>query len=145
MYGLEAISFHNGWAMALAGALIVFAGLVVLSTVIAQLHKILTFWETRHIKVEQKHKMPTEEESALPSATQFPSNINEIARLYKPLIEELGETFFLADLYEIAKNNDFPHPHITLTAFRESEILIPHGDGVFTWNQPDDNEDNKKE
>ena len=145
MYGLEAISFHNGWAMALAGALIVFAGLVVLSTVIAQLHKILTFWEKRHIKIEQKHKMPTEEESAIPSSTQFPSDINEIARLYKPLIEELGETFFLADLYEIAKNNDFPHPHITLTAFRESEILIPHGDGVFTWNQPDDNEDNKKE
>ena len=149
MYGLEAISFHNGWAMALAGALIVFAGLVVLSTVIAQLHKILTFWEKRHIKVEQKHQIPTEaepeEESALPSSTQFPSDINEIARLYKPLIEELGETFFLADLYEIAKNNDFPHPHITLTAFRESEILIPHGDGVFTWNQPDDNEDNKKE
>ena len=73
MYGLEAISFHNGWAMALAGALIVFAGLVVLSTVIAQLHKILTFWEKRHIKIEQKHKMPTEEESALPSATQLPA------------------------------------------------------------------------
>jgi hypothetical protein len=41
LYGLEAITTHNGWAMSLAGALIVFAGLVVLSTVISQLHKIL--------------------------------------------------------------------------------------------------------
>jgi len=144
LYGLEAITFHNGWAMALAGALIVFAGLVILSTVIAQLHKLLTFWEKRHIKVEQKHKIPTEdepeEESALAASTQFPSDINEIARLYKPLIEELGETFNLTDLYEISKKYDFPHPHITFAAFRDSEILIPHGEGVFTWNQPEDNE-----
>ncbi|MBW1726140.1 MAG: OadG family protein [Deltaproteobacteria bacterium] len=39
MYGLQAIAAYNGWAMALAGALIVFSGLVILSFVISQLHK----------------------------------------------------------------------------------------------------------
>jgi len=142
--GLEAISYYNGWSMALVGALIVFAGLVLLSTTIYIFPKILMFWEKRQIKFEQNHEMPIEvepeEQQALSLPKQFPSDINEIANLYKPLIEELGETFYLADLYEISKKYDFPHPHITLAAFRDSEILIPHGEGVFTWNQPEDNE-----
>jgi hypothetical protein len=102
------------------------------------------FWEKRQIKFKKNHKMPLEDEPEekpdlfLPKL--FPSDINEIANLYKPLIEELGETFYLAALYEISRKNDFPHPHITLAAFRDSEILIPHGEGVFTWNQPEDNE-----
>ena len=143
MHGFEAISAQNGWVMALAGALIVFAGLVVLSTAISQLHRILGLIDKSRTTFEQNQKMPIIEEPnvklgiSLPQ--QLPSDINEIARLYEPLLEELGETFYLADLYEIARKNDFPHPHITLTAFREAEILISHGDGVFTWNQPKDN------
>ena len=144
MYGLEAISYYNGWNMALVGALIVFAGLVLLSTTIYIFPKILMFWEKRQIEFEQNHEMPIEVEPGkkpgLSLPKQFPSDINEIANLYKPLIEELGETFYLTDLYEISKKYDFPHPHITLAAFRDSEILIPHGEGVFTWNQPEDNE-----
>jgi len=144
LYGFEAISYYNGWIMALAGALIVFAGLVLLSTTIYIFPKILMFWEKRQIKFEQNHKMPIddepEEKPDLSLPKLFPSDINDIANLYKPLIEELGETFYLTDLYEISKKYDFPHPHITLAAFRDSEILIPHGEGVFTWNQPEDNE-----
>ncbi len=140
MYGFEAISYYNGWAMALAGALIVFAGLVVLSTTIYIFPKILMLWEKRQIKYKMPIEVEPEEQQALSLPKQFPSDINEIANLYKPLIEELGETFYLADLYEISKKYDFPHPHITLAAFRDSEILIPHGEGVFTWNQPEDNE-----
>ena len=130
--------------MAIAGALIVFAGLVVLSTTIYIFPKILMLWEKRQIEFEKNHKMQMgdklKEQQALSLPKQFPSDIKEIANLYKPLIEELGETFYLADLYEISKKYDFPHPHITLAAFRDSEILIPHGEGVFTWKQPEDNE-----
>jgi len=144
LYGFEAISYYNGWSMALAGALIVFAGLVVLSTTIYIFPKILMLLEKRQIEFEKNHKMQMgdklKEQQALSLPKQFPSDINEIANLYKPLIEELGETFYLTDLYEISKKYDFPHPHITLAAFRDSEILIPHGEGVFTWNQPEDNE-----
>ncbi|MEE8553934.1 MAG: OadG family protein [Desulfobacterales bacterium] len=144
MYGFEAISYHNGWNMALVGALIVFAGLVLLSTTIYIFPKILMLWEKRQIELEKNQKMQMEdkpkEQQALSLPKQFPSDINEVANLYKPLIEELDETFYLTDLYEISKKYDFPHPHITLAAFRDSEILISHGEGVFTWNQPEDNE-----
>ena len=144
MYGFEAISYYNGWNMAIAGALIVFAGLVVLSTTIYIFPKILMLLEKRQNEFEKNNKMQMgdnlKEQQALSLPKQFPSDINEIANLYKPLIEELGETFNLTDLYEISKKYDFPHPHITFAAFRDSEILIPHGKGVFTWNQPEDNE-----
>jgi hypothetical protein len=41
LYGIEAIEAANGWAMAIAGALIVMAGLAILSLVISQLHKLV--------------------------------------------------------------------------------------------------------
>ena len=144
MYGLEAITANNGWAMSLAGALIVFAGLVILSTVISQLHKILSIGDKKQIDEHKNHEPPedfvTEDEPIVTLPKQFPSDIDEIARLYQPLIEEIGDTFYLADLYKIARKNGFPHPHITFTAFRDAEILIPYDDGVFSWNQSEDNE-----
>ena len=149
MYGFTAISTHNGWAMAIAGALIVFAGLVVLSSIISQLHKVLLFWEKKHPVFKNNHKLPEndkpegqEDTPVSPLPKEFPTDLDEIACLYQPLIDEIGETFYLSDLYEIARKNDFPHPHITFTAFRESEILVPCGDGVFSWNPPTENEDN---
>jgi hypothetical protein len=149
LYGLKAITVHNGWAMALAGALIVFSGLVVLSFVISQLHKVLMFFEKKSIGVQQETEIPAVE---LPEVTPgfilpkpFPEDINEIVQLYTPLVETLGESFYLSELYEILRKNDFPHPHLTLTALRESEILIPDGDGVFNWNPPIENDDNEKD
>lgn len=135
--------------MAIAGALIVFTGLVILSSVISQLHKVLLFWEKRHPGFKNNHKMPENDElEETPDthvAREFPTDLDEAARFYQPLIEELGETFYLSDLYEVAKKNDFPHPHITFTAFREAEILVPYGDGVFGWNQHTENKDNKND
>jgi hypothetical protein len=145
LFGLHAIAVHNGWAMALAGSLIVFSGLVVLSFVISQLHKILNIFEKKHVAQEPKtlDMEPPEEKPWISLPKQFPTDIKEVAHLYKPLVEDLGETFYLSQLYEMSKKNNFPHPHITLTAFRESKILIPDGDGVFTWNPPPENDDNE--
>jgi hypothetical protein len=144
LYGFEAITVHNGWAMALAGALIVFSGLVVLSLAISQIHKILALFEKeeKEVDFQQDLKAPKEDKPLISLPKQLPADINEIARLYQPLIDELAETFYLADLYEISRKNKFPHPHITITAFRESEILIPYGEGVFTWNLTEENDDN---
>ncbi|MCJ7538093.1 MAG: hypothetical protein MUO88_00385 [Desulfobacterales bacterium] len=144
MYGFHAISTHNGWAMAIAGALIVFSGLVVLSTAISQIHKILLFFENKYAgfrnnnQIQENDEPEEQPDSDLPK--KFPSDLNEIALLYSPLIEEIGDTFYLSDLYKIAKENNFPHPHITFTAFRDAKILIPHGEGVFSWNSPIENE-----
>lgn len=144
MYGFHAISTHNGWAMSIAGALIVFSGLVVLSAAISQIHKILQFFENKYARFRNNNQIQENDEpeeqpdSDLPK--EFPSDLNEIALLYSPLIEEIGDTFYLSDLYKIAKENNFPHPHITFTAFRDAKILIPHGEGVFSWNSPIEND-----
>jgi hypothetical protein len=45
LYGLEAINTNNGWAISTVGITIVFSGLVMLSLVIAQLHRALALWE----------------------------------------------------------------------------------------------------
>ena len=101
MYGLEAIAAHNGWSMALAGALIVFAGLLVLSSVISQLHKILMIWDKEPIPLVEDEEVPQEEEPedekiiSLPK--EFPSDINEIAQLYRPLIDEIGGLIRIGD------------------------------------------------
>ena len=147
MYGLKAISIYNGWAMAFAGALIVFSGLVVLSLVISQLHKVLMFFEKKSPDVQPYPEIPVVEPSEdrfgflLPEP--FPADLNEIVQLYTPLVETLGESFYLSELYEILRKNNFPHPHLTLTVLRESKILIPDGDGVFTWNPPTEHDDNE--
>ena len=149
MYGFHAISTHNGWAMAIAGILIVFSGLVVLSTAISQIHKILLFFENKYAgfrnnnQIQENDEPEEQPESALP--TIFPTELDEIACLYQPLIKEIGETFYLSDLYQIAKENNFPHPHITFTAFRDAKILIPYGDGVFSWEPPNENTVNENE
>jgi len=140
LYGFHAISVHNGWAMSISGALIVFSGLVVLSTAISQIHRILLFFENKYASFRnnnqiQENDAPEEQpDSSLPK--EFPSDLNEIALLYSPLLEEIGDTFYLSDLYKIAKESNFPHPHITFTAFRDAKILTPHGEGVFSWNLP---------
>jgi hypothetical protein len=135
--------------MSIAGALIVFSGLVVLSTAISQIHKILLFFENKYAgfrnnnQIQENDEPEEQPESALP--TIFPTELDEIACLYQPLIKEIGETFYLSDLYQIAKENNFPHPHITFTAFRDAKILIPYGDGVFSWKPPKENTVNENE
>jgi len=47
LYGLEAISANNGWAMAITGPLIVMSGLTILSIIISQLHKIVAMFDKK--------------------------------------------------------------------------------------------------
>ena len=53
MYGLDAISAHNGWAMAVVGATIIFSGLIVLSLAISQLTNLLKLWDNGMIMFRQ--------------------------------------------------------------------------------------------
>jgi len=140
LYGLEAINAANGWAMAAVGAIIVFSGLVVLSFVISQLNKILSFWENLISNFKQNHKAKQtdelQDEDAFVVPHHVPSDIKEAARYYSHLIEDLDQPFELTRLYKISQQKGFPHPHITISNFRQANILVPAGDGLFTWNQP---------
>lgn len=139
MYGLEAISAYNGWAMALAGAFIVLSGLSVLSIIISQFNKVVTILEYRAEKKKQiqalsaKHEAEDRQEVIIPD--RFPSEISEAATIYQPLIDQLEQPFRLSKLYEISQKNKFPHPYLTIRNFREEGMLVNQGDGYFSWNQ----------
>ena len=137
MFGFEAIAAHNGWAMALAGALIVMSGLAVLSFVISQLHRIVDLLEYRKKKHEQSQNGSktgqVKERQIVIIPKLSTKDIMETATLYKPLVEQLGPSFQLSELYAVTNQHGLPHPHLTIKSLREAGILVPHGDGVFSW------------
>ncbi|NOR26364.1 MAG: hypothetical protein GQ542_18640 [Desulforhopalus sp.] len=132
MYGIEAINAVNGWAMAAVGALIVFSGLVMLSFIISQLHKFVPLLEKIGKKAAKPEAPPPTE--TLP-VEKCPTDLKVQATLFEPLIEKLGSNFPLAELYSQAKEQNIPHPHLSLSAFRQAGILVPLGDGIFTWDK----------
>ncbi len=133
MYGLEAISAQNGWAMAVAGALIVMAGLTVLSFVISQLHKIAALLEKgvdrRSTKKQALNTVP--QEAVVPKPSSF--DIDETKARFGPLAADLGEPFELTNLYELASSGDLPHVHLSIRSLRESGVIVPAGGGRFVW------------
>ena len=135
--GFEAINQANGWSIAFLGAGIVFCGLVVLSTAISQLKKVIAFLESKLINGKAKphstKSKPAPKTIQLPAV--WPEDIREAAKLYKPLFEKLGSSFQLSDLYKLSGENNYPHPHLTIKHMREAEIIIPTGDGSFSVTQ----------
>ena len=125
--------------MAAVGASIVFSGLVILSFVISQIHKILALWEGRGKYITQlKNLLRTraaEKIHALAFAQrQFPS-ADELAGDYAPVVDQLQKPFTLSQLFEAAKKNDLPHPHLSIQRLQEAGILVSEGDGTFSWNR----------
>ena len=137
MYSIDNITAANGWAMAAVGATIVFLGLVVLSVAIAQIHKILQFWEDRHTRwARDKKQTPSadaQQSDARVYKEQHLPEVGELADTYGNLIESLSEPFQLTQLFEIAKQKDLPHPHLSINRLREEGILIVQEDGKFIW------------
>ncbi|MGD9181973.1 MAG: OadG family protein [Desulfobacterales bacterium] len=138
MFGIENITNNNGWAMAAVGASIVFLGLVVLSFVISQIHKILKLWDEREKYLDRfKKKAPAvaKEEFDQPvyKERHLPT-VDELANTFRPLVEKLEEPFSLSQLFEIANKMSLPHPHLSIQRLQEADILVARGDGTFTWN-----------
>jgi hypothetical protein len=141
LFGFENITGNNGWAMAAVGATIVFSGLVVLSFVISQIHKLLKLWDDRENLMERFRKAApaaaTVEKVDAPvySERHLPS-VDELAGIYQPLVEQLEEPFKISQVFEIANKNDLPHPHLSIQRLQEAGLLVARGDGTFTWNKP---------
>ena len=106
MIGIENITNNNGLAVAAVGAAIVFLGLVVLTFVISQIHKILKLWDEKEKFIERfKKKAPVavaeKTDAPVYSERHLPS-VAELTRTYKPLVDQLNEPFKLSQLFEIA-------------------------------------------
>jgi hypothetical protein len=125
VFSFELISANNGWAMALAGALIVMTGLAILSFIISQLHWLIDAFE-------KKEAAPAE---AAPEKIpeKFPDSLDKVAALYEPLIKQLPESFGLEALFALTQKNNYPHPHLTIRSLREAGLLIARGEGQFSW------------
>lgn len=130
MTGLEAITHHNGWAMAVVGASIVISGLAILALIISQLHKVIGLMEKK--KEAPIVEILEENLTESTSAQNCPANIDVTLELYRPLLEELDEQFQLADLYALAKKYHLPHPHLSIRCLRDAGKLNSLGDGVFS-------------
>ena len=134
MYGLEAIQAHNGWAMAVTGAVIVMIGLSVLSFIISQLHRIIDMVDSRKNKKSNKlnalsQAAVSESQPVLPPL----SDLGETMNRFKPLTQEIGDLFDLAALFQLFIHHNDPHPHLTIRSLREQGYLVPNGGGLFTW------------
>ena len=139
MYGFDNIAANNGWAIAVVGATIVFAGLVVLSFVISQIHKILELWEKRDAwRARFKEKTPPAEapkDQGPVYKKQHLAAVNDLISIYRPLVEQLKEPFELRQLFDISNKMDLAHPHLSIKRLWEADVLMAQGDGTFTWNK----------
>ena len=134
MYGIQAINAQNGWAMALAGAIIVMCGLSVLSFIISQLHKIVALMENRKAVGDaaggsdpQPERGPEEE---------FDHDLSNLSRnfsKYRTVTAKLGDAFAFQDLFALFRDYDFPHPHLTIRSLKEEGFLVPAGQGLYSW------------
>jgi hypothetical protein len=139
LYGFEAISHHNGWAIAATGACIVFAGLATLSLIISQLHKLVALLD-RPPKVIVD--VVVEEKPQAPPLPDCPMNIDLTVARYLPLIGELDPEFDLADLYALAKRYHLPHPHLSIRCLQDAGKLHPLGDGIFRYSDISSDKEN---
>ena len=133
--GIANIAANNGWAMALLGAGIVMSGLIILSLAISQIHKLVDVLENRKKKVAEAPaaESPTVAKPEPVETGACPINLDELMTRYQPLTEPLGSPFALKELYRLAGESNFPHPHITIRCFREAGLLTMEGEGLFSW------------
>jgi hypothetical protein len=139
LFGFENITANNGWAMAIVGATTVFLGLVILSFVISQIHKILNLWEQKdkflnRFKKQAQTGEPKTIKAPVSIQRRLPS-VKELTSIYRPLVEQLKQPFGLLQLFEISNKMDLPHPHLSIKYLQEAGVLVPQGDGTFTWDK----------
>ena len=131
MYGLAAIQQANGWAMAGAGACIVLSGLAMLSFLISMLPRLTSLLDKRPKpeKPQPLEEMPQPQ----PIPETLPADQDSVTARYAAVTDAMGAEFSLVDLHKKAQEMDLPHPHLSISRFRDAGILVPQGDGRFSW------------
>lgn len=131
MYGLAAIQQANGWAMAAAGACIVLSGLAMLSFLISMLPRFTSLIEKNPKPEKPMPVAKPKAEKQIPEV--LPEDLDAVAGIYQSLTEDMGEVFSLIDLHRRTKEFQLPHPHLSISRLRDAKILVPKGDGHFSW------------
>ena len=135
MYGIEAINANNGWAISIVGVTIVFTGLVVLSLVISQLHKVVDLYENPDKIKEWFAPKPAPEPEPAPaeSLPALSEAQKEAVRQYEMLIQTLDEHFALPRLLHLAESRGIETPHENLNFLLTAGIVFPDSEGYFCW------------
>lgn len=154
MYGITAISHHNGWQIAILGMLIVFSGLSLLSFTISQIPKILKIWEAKDLyyqhakehlkKVDPKSpvkklvipKYPRRrKDDSLPGDMELSPYRRDFADQIELLIEHLGQPFALPKLLELTISRGLVRPHPNINHLILLELIVPDDFGYYNWDQ----------
>lgn len=137
LYGLEAIDAHNGWAISVVGITIVFTGLVALSVLISQLHKLVALYDNPGrikklfaAKSESAGKASTPKKHMVLTEAQ-----KQICRQYKLLAQTMEDVISLPKLLRMAELSGLQAPHANINLLITSGILCADEQGYFTWDE----------
>lgn len=150
MYGLEAISAANGWTIAISGISIVFTGLFVLAVVMANMERILAYWDRRGELLgtlkgkpqgQQAEIRETSQESPeAPARDRISLRLSreqiEVADHFRMITKRLGEPFALPQLLEKAIKHGISNPHRHLDTFLRLKLIVEDKDdrrGFYMW------------
>jgi len=133
MYGLEAISYHNGWAISIVGILIVFTGLVTLSMVIRIFPKIIAIIEENGKTKPHQKQIKSDNQEQKKVVPVIDDQNKEAVRQYQYLISWMGEPFSLPRLIELAEKRGLVRPYSTVSQLIQSSVIQPDGKGFFLW------------
>ncbi|SMD06368.1 Oxaloacetate decarboxylase, gamma chain [Desulfocicer vacuolatum DSM 3385] len=132
MYGVEAISINNGWAISVVGVSIVFTGLMLLSLSISRLHKILNIWDNRNdLKIFRKKTQEEPQNNLLP----FTEKNKISAYHFRLLIKTMDDPFSLQRLLYLAKISGLDRPHSNLCRLIKAGIIKSDHKGKYFFNR----------
>ncbi len=121
----------------MVGISIVFTGLVVLSFVISRIHKVMALWEDpskiKQFFIRENQKPAAGTEPVEP--VELDDNQKEVSKQFALLVRTMEDHFSLSRLLHLAKISDIKHPHENLNMLFKTKIIVPDGNGLFTWNK----------
>ncbi|WP_020585517.1 OadG family protein [Desulfobacter curvatus] len=137
LYGFEAINVHNGWAISVVGITIVFTGLVALSVLISQLHKLVALYDNPG---RIKKLFALKSESAVKASTPkkymvLTERQKQICRQYNLLAQTMDDVISLPKLLRMAELSGLQDPHANINLLIKSGILCADEQGYFTWDE----------
>lgn len=139
LFSFQRIAAENGWSMAALGIAIDMTCLALLAIIISRVPKVVALLDKAGAFFQKKDASAgfekKEDAPAAPAYDDFSlEGLRKIGSVYKQCAADIGETFNLSSLYDVSRKKGLPHPHLTIKSMREAGLLMPQGDGMFTWN-----------